>query len=690
MSTVRGWLLGACLCLVLSDWCLGTELDVGVVQYLETLAKYRTIEFQSELYSRVAKGDGGRKRLSGLALLKRYEGFIDVAKGAFRFQETVYIDDKPTSIVRHRSWIDGLLQEFQDPNSSDFVNRQEAGGGTIVNREYRSSSLPSSPLMAMGFDVTSMYGDPIHLWDLIAKKHPIKLNDGSYLIENVFDWKSSFGTAYDLEFVLSETDGYLPKSIKYWDRTFGKGPESKVLFAEITVKRFGRVAGLSVPIDFEQKGPRQSLVRIVMDAAKIKLNQEYSREQYNLSFPADHWYVDQRTRVKYENGKEIQLEAVPPAPSFANHRPSMSMGMSWGPSGILLIVVAIMSFFVARKRGILMIFICAGLLNCTGCDPSNEVVSGKAIEISRDAVLLVVGGDQREVRIPVGGKSETSVLEVELVNKGSSPIVLSRDVRTTCGCMEAFVESSELQPGRKTVVIARIENARMPGRRNVGLTISVLQPKPTQFSLLVNTVFEGDWYVDRQEVVITGPVGSQALQTVSVFGPKPLLNQLRCDATRDLEVSEVSSSRIDCRIFQVKAEMQELHSDQNVGKLEFFSKVGQPNHATVHVRKFGKPAATWKPIAIRLSGSEPKYVELHLAEGTEFQSMESETCRVAWDVVSDRLIRAAITRNSEPSTLEAQHSDTTLVESTVTAKILVAGKEQLSQLPVLLAGGQND
>jgi hypothetical protein len=310
MMTPRILFLASFVFSSLISFAQATELDVRVAKYLESISKYKSIGFETDVYSSYAKAPSSRPRRGELPLLKRYDGILDIARRTYRFREMIYLDEGTKTMIRHRSWFNGVLQEFQDPTSSSFESRREAGGGAIVDQEYETSKGPASPVMAMGFDITSVVGTPTHLWDLISKKTPTLTSQGSFLIENVFDWEDSVGAAYDLEFELSEANGYLPKSFKFWDRTFGKSPDSRTLFAEVQVREFAKVDDLWVPTEYLHIG-KNFRVLVIMDATKCKLNQEYTKDDFQLSFPVDHWYVDQRTRIRYEGGKQIQLEPQP-------------------------------------------------------------------------------------------------------------------------------------------------------------------------------------------------------------------------------------------------------------------------------------------------------------------------------------------------------------------------------------------
>lgn len=108
-----------------------TELDVRVVKYLESISKYKSVRFETEVYSSYAKATSSRPRQGELPLLKHYDGIVDIARRAYRFKEMIYLDDGSKTLIRHRSWFDGVLQEFLDPTSSSFESRREAGGGAI-------------------------------------------------------------------------------------------------------------------------------------------------------------------------------------------------------------------------------------------------------------------------------------------------------------------------------------------------------------------------------------------------------------------------------------------------------------------------------------------------------------------------------------------------------------------------------
>ncbi len=51
------------------------ELDARVIKFLETVSKYKSVQFETDFYSSYAKAPPSRPRQGGLPLLKRYMAF---------------------------------------------------------------------------------------------------------------------------------------------------------------------------------------------------------------------------------------------------------------------------------------------------------------------------------------------------------------------------------------------------------------------------------------------------------------------------------------------------------------------------------------------------------------------------------------------------------------------------------------
>ncbi len=102
------------------------------------------------------------------------------------------------------------------------------------------------------------------------------------------------------------------------------------------------------------------------------------------------------------------------------------------------------------------------------------------------------------------------------------------------------------------------------------------------------------------------------------------------------------------------------------------------------VRKFGKRAFTWNPIAISLQPTESKSVEFTLAEGVELKSIESEDFLVEWDMFEERTGRVTIRQketgeNSESNSQRGVH-----------AIVRVEENEQDYRLPVMFERQQDE
>ncbi len=283
------------------------ELDSTLTQYLNSISRYKNIEYSAKYLSEGSSNKAKAKQgVNGLVVIKEFEAKVDFGLSHFYLKETRYPSDLDGTVHAVTSWHDGVLRHYVDDNSPGLRSGVVAADGVIRKRELETGDLPEGPRTALGFGITELVGKSLNLPDLILHLPAERISSNRYLIKNFFDWSTSFGSAYDLEFTLDPTHDFLPTTFIIWDRTLGEKP-SKEKIAECTVKQFVKSQDMWCPCEIAFASFTQSKYIggyvIVVDKPSVRLNFPASKDDYVLEFPPEKTYIDIAKKVQYRPNK---------------------------------------------------------------------------------------------------------------------------------------------------------------------------------------------------------------------------------------------------------------------------------------------------------------------------------------------------------------------------------------------------
>ncbi len=526
--------------------------DPYIVRYLSEIDKYKTLKFVTTEYSGQESSPGEKPR-SILQLTKQniYKGIIDFKNGNYHYHDDLFARNHGNKVIsRGRSWFNGELREYID-DESPGLEGMSAGYGVVKTKDFDAGDAPRSPRELLGHDITRFVGNSVNLWDLITTREVKSIAPGHFRINNVFQWRESFGAFYDLEFVLDDKHGYLPSEIKFLERgAAGERPR-----ITLVVNRFSKLDDLWMPVDFTMLSSREH--RWVLDTTQLELNTEFAPADFELSFPKGKLYVLAETRELMRDGKMIeQLDELPSSPQIPSRGTAGSIWYWVIPALLVIGVLWILRNRLARNTplGLFVLYIAV-----SGCGPHGEPDwTGKLVELSPGSSIAIEQGDRQEIVADLGADTNTTAATFALVNVGNSPIVLHPNIGTTCGCTLAVLSTTTLSPGQSCQLSATIENPSAPSQRIIGLTVRVLEPSVMEIPLTIVAEFKGDWYVDVPQVKLKGSIGDLCESTFSVYGTPNLLSSVKLEAPPTVRITELPKVRKDCRVFRVQGKAKSL------------------------------------------------------------------------------------------------------------------------------------
>lgn len=612
------------------------EMDPALVVYLANIERYKAIEFEAKRYVKFDKPVGGRPKLDGLVLVHITNGVHRFTDGSFRFQQRVYVDGFDGLghwVDRKRSWTDGVSRYAEDPKSAlNLLDKSISPGyGTILEQPLEVADSPGTPFSLLGFYVTLGSGQRHHLADLIQKKTPVKKSNTVFVIENMYEWPESFGSAYDLEFKLSAGNGFMPEEITIWDRVLGNPMSTAIIRRK--VYKFQEYDGLFFPVDYSLE-TEKNFGRTTLEIKAV--NPVLSPSDFEFEFPPDHPYVDARTGEMLENGKLIRRLEIDKQGNALIGFHAEDKRSGWSPwfIGAAVAVVGAAALLILYRRGRLGVGMVL-LILFPGCEVSSGIptdrsavaeqgsekaakqteTADKQITINEDlsCELTIQNGVERTISVSVGSLPETVVFDV--TNSGSCELQFSDQIRTTCGCSFAELESTVLPKGSRTRVTTTIQPSMVPGMQNIAITVPIVAPVQAELMLNVHVNYQGDWVCQDWRLVFSGTVGSESTAQLDLMGKPSVLKTLVIESPDLVKIQELKTASNDRRSFVLSHVINSDTIERGIGFLRISSPNGLPSEHLVSLVEKGGALASWSPKAMlySLSGPVGQNVELVLS-----------------------------------------------------------------------------
>ncbi len=267
----------------------------------------------------------------------------------------------------------------------------------------------------------------------------------------------------------------------------------------------------------------------------------------------------------------------------------------------------------------LVTVVCAG-----GCGRATTKRSWERLETSEHSLELYVAESRtRNVKIPVSDTTDSSLVHFELVNRGAAPVTFETDLATTCGCVQASADRSELAPGETCKITASLSHSPTPGQRTISLDLTVTSPQHTVVTLLVNVTYTGDWIVSAKSLQLKGVLGSYSEQSLEVNGSKAALDAMTWTVTGDVTLQAKRTSDTQ-RVLTVRSLIDSLLTEKIAGSIHLKTAAGAPTSVDVPITQTAEPLGTWLPKAIVLAEDHAEAkCEIRLVDGAVIQHIEA-------------------------------------------------------------------
>ncbi|MCU0721890.1 MAG: DUF1573 domain-containing protein [Pirellula sp.] len=623
MQMIKVHLLAAILIWIAGAASLrGNGLD-SVVPYLQTIGKYRCIEYKHKSYQSPESGIDA-DMWNGLMLIESYETKHELNEEYYWVRREVYIQGKSKATWHFVSLVGDEERQYVDPDCPLYRHDRTGWGGGVIQRTDR---LEESEYLGIDAylgcpNLTHCLGLRKRLTELLQTRPLREGPRGEVVIEDIYNMPKPYAS-YDLEIIFDPEHDYLPKEIRAYQVIEKLGQRNLRNLWQVNQFYRDPQSGLTVPVDMEASVDGKFARRLIVDKNSIFLNKTIPKDAYRIEFPPTIEYLDNIRREMVLNGKVI--EKLDPLPTIDS---------KWGVSRMVSVAVVCILFlgalfFLFKRRSAYLLLFC---LASIGCSPisrdkivSNEAALNSPIIVAGNdgsPLLELLDGSSKSVRIQVGEDAKTSV-DFRIRNRSQSELVLSSFVSTSCGCAQVSMSPLDLKPGGDAVLHALIDSFPTTGKKSISLRATVDSPVKLTLNFSIDATVYGDWVVSDRSIVLTGKVGRSSEEIVRVKGYRDVITQLEVSASNGISVKEIQQRNEDERAFAVSGTIKTSSSEALLGTLYIVSPIGLPRLEEVSISERGIASANWSEPMIQLSEGQASRLTLSFDADNEFVSLET-------------------------------------------------------------------
>lgn len=596
---------------VLGDSASSVAADVptGLVRWLETSSRYKDIEYEVNQHRLPSRDVVGQVKMRSVLETGDY----------FEIKTRTEGDIK---VKTEKSYVNGIERAFQHWLETKEDGRrtpeQQGGYGFIDNISWNERRDSDFVGMSLGYRFGRSSGVWKNLSDLIEVcdcdvQISASPNEEVILFKDVGEFGPNNLTHYDIRVTLSKKHEFLPSKLEGFVRNVGKPIEYDWV---VSFQGFQKIAGLWIPTKIFRGETEDFGEMVQVDVSTVKLNSGFAAPELEVQFLKGEKYYDSLEKRMYMDGK----------PFVKNARSKQVLNSSLYSSGTFAVSLAalvggillVLGVWMRKRRLPLLLFFllsfqCASL----GCRPSTPTPVARTVGTQALVDIFPASRQNVSARIDAGAISA----KFRLVNRSQQGIVLDSSVVATCGCTSTMLSKTSLSPNEECEVIADIDVAQVPGSKLIQLTVKQLEPSVSEYNLLIDAKFEGDWGIESDMLVFQGKPSDTSLASIRLFGSNVALQQVTvqnfdtfCTIVKD-DLTESGREIVFSRKLGTKI------ADNVLGDIRLVASDRVPSECLVRASDIVKAPGKWSPRAISLKPGERKSSELMLDDGFELVSI---------------------------------------------------------------------